>query len=185
MPLSESWRDQYDRMLRSRIKLAEAAGPSSLGSDEARDRLYHFFQDAYHLKEWIKNSPTGQPRLDKAGAVVEDLFAPEKGAPVHMRIAADLCNGIKHLRLDGETKTGDPCTTFTRQDATARPATVRARADIPDGGPAPAAPPAPPSTATGEHRWYVTSNSATLDAVQLANDVVSTWTAWLQARGLL
>lgn len=39
MPLSETWRDQYDRMLRSHQALIAAAGPSTIGSDAARDIL--------------------------------------------------------------------------------------------------------------------------------------------------
>ncbi|MFF4988595.1 hypothetical protein ACFY19_15455 [Streptosporangium saharense] len=60
-------------MLRSHQKLAEAATtPTALTSDEARDRLYNFFRDAYQLKDWVKNDPmtnaaaTTHPKLERS-----------------------------------------------------------------------------------------------------------------------
>ncbi|MFI6454288.1 hypothetical protein ACIBF6_22330 [Streptosporangium amethystogenes] len=66
MTFSEGWRDQYERMLRSRRELSSAAGPGSMGSKAARDILFHFFQDACHLKDWMKNDPAlGFSDVDK------------------------------------------------------------------------------------------------------------------------
>ena len=55
--LEETWRDQYERMERSHERLLRTADPShDVGSADARDTLFHFFQDAYHLKDWLKNA---------------------------------------------------------------------------------------------------------------------------------
>lgn len=156
MPLSEGWRDQYARMLRSHKRLKNAAGPSSVGSDEARDALYHFFQDAYHLKDWIKND-AALTRTEKDG--VEGLFS----TVPPMQITADLCNGIKHLKLK-RTRTGDLGTTLASQSVTIWTAAARP---------------------LGQHFWEYTSNGRRGDVLQLADDVVAEWQSWLRGKGLL
>lgn len=182
MPLAETWRDQYDRMLRSHAALIAAAGPSNIGSHGARDALYHFFQDACHLKDWIKHSPTSRPHVAKAGAVVEDLFDSDKGLP-HMQVAADLCNGIKHLVRDRPPKTGDQTTDIIGQDVTINALPVFATAFVYSG--TPAEPPPQPEVVTAEHKWRVTSNNQTRDALDLAGDVVAEWERWLTTKKLL
>jgi hypothetical protein len=109
------WREQYDRMRRSLDRLtAYAEGRSFADSNEARDALFHFFQDAYHLKDWLKNDVTAQKHA------VEDLFGSKRppGLLV-MQLCADLCNGTKHLVLKSPRIAG---TGFARQHVTVRPA---------------------------------------------------------------
>jgi hypothetical protein len=91
------WRTQYDRMLRSYERLDRAGhGGYSISSVDAEDALVHFFQDAYHLKDWIKND----------GAI--RVASPEKliNAELAMQICADLANGSKHLKLDHNARLG-------------------------------------------------------------------------------
>ena len=57
-------------------------------SVEYDDDLQHYFQDCWHLKDWIKNDPTSG-----VGAQVES----EVSAHRSLRIVADLANGSKHL----------------------------------------------------------------------------------------
>ena len=52
------------------------------------DDLHHFFQDCWHLKEWIKND-----RSLHLPANIEDAVASHKA----LRIVADLANGSKHF----------------------------------------------------------------------------------------
>ena len=52
------WREQYERMQRSYARFcATSAGATSAPSAAARDDLIHFLQDAYHLKDWLKQDP--------------------------------------------------------------------------------------------------------------------------------
>ncbi|MDP4511733.1 hypothetical protein [Nonomuraea turcica] len=161
-PLGEGWRDQHQRMLRSHVRLAEAAsGAMSGGSDEARDRLFHFFQDAYHLKDWLKNDD--DPRIPPNGDV-EALFTNPQRSIAVLRLAADLCNGVKHRKLRaGTSKTGDDSTRISNQSVS-----------IFLGSPV-----------IAEHQWYVTSGGQKYDVVELADDIVEAWNAWLTARKLL
>jgi hypothetical protein len=111
MTILSNWREQYDRMLRSHGRLIERAmGQVMASSDEARDMLFHFCQDAYHLKDWIKNDSTAE-----TGDV-------EKFVKAHppLALCGDLCNGTKHYKLTS-TKTGDLTTSFASQRVSVRP----------------------------------------------------------------
>lgn len=184
MPLSEGWRDQYERMLRSRARLAEAAGPSTIGSDEARDRLYHFFQDAFHLRDWLRYSD------DSAVArKAEALWGQNnhiKATPA-LALCHDICIGVKHFALD-RPATGDQNTTIDQQSVSLTLPAFETRMEFP--GPAQRAidqreAEEQAAAATATHRWRVTSNGAHRDAIDLADEVIAAWDDWLKAKGLL
>lgn len=101
-------------MLRSLAALDQnAVAETALGSDEAKDILYHCFQDIYHLKDWLKNDP-----CVLAGKAAEDAVDGSKW----LKIAADMCNATKHLKLGGPRKppprTGDYEIGIVSQSAT-------------------------------------------------------------------
>jgi hypothetical protein len=153
MPLSEGWHDQYERMRRSKQRLTQAPdGPPR----EGRDLIYHFFQDAYHLKDWLKNDPALAMNDRERQALethinVTDAFAR----------CADICNGIKHLELDAgrERVPGKPAR-LTSQNVT-----------IGGGG--------------GTYSWDFTFDGDKYDVIELADEVVDEWTKWLKAQDLL
>lgn len=83
-PNLTSWRAQYDRLQRSFARVSQPYRSSV----EYGDDLQHFFQDCFHLKDWIKNDPA------LGGATeIEAAFQAERP----LRIAADLANAAKHL----------------------------------------------------------------------------------------
>ena len=59
-------------------------------SEQYRDDVLCFFQNCYHLKDWLKWDPSG---LFKAG--VEQYVNQNR----ELQLCADLCNGSKHLVL--------------------------------------------------------------------------------------
>jgi hypothetical protein len=153
------WQEQYGRMMRSHARLSDIAeGRVSASSDDARDALFHFFQDAYHLKEWIKNDPT------VTTSDVEEWI--EDTEP--LRLCADLCNGTKHLRLT-VAKTKDLSTSFDSQSVTARPSPVGS--GWPGDAPL--------------HSWTIASSGQSCDAFDLAGRVVSAWRTWIYGEALL
>lgn len=165
MSISTGWREQYDRMHRSYERLlAVLCGehPDARSSDTARDALYHFFEDAYHLKDWIKATST--PAIGKQ---IEERIKVSKP----LSLCADLCNGIKHFRLDPKhhPKTGDHSTAFTAQDVTVRPAAAGTGL--------------PPQPAL--HAWRFASQGKTRDAVALAGEIVRAWDTLLHDLRLL
>jgi len=145
-------------MLRVRDVLVKA-GPRDwdFGSAQAWDALYHFFQDAFHRKDWIKaERPNGIAPAD-----VEELFDsdPTK-SEVEMRLCADLCNRTKHAELKKVIRTGDPQTRFASQSV-----------NVYVG-------------AGAAHTWTIESSNKTYDVATVVGKIVATWDKWLAAKGL-
>ncbi len=91
------YREQFDRMIRWFDKYTEIKrGKSRASHHDKLDHIYAFFQNAYHLKDWIKNDPTTRA----SGAVESHL----KNTAV-LRLVADICNGTKHLSRNRKLKT--------------------------------------------------------------------------------
>jgi hypothetical protein len=88
-----TWQEQYERVWRWLSTL----GDTDVGrvhdriSDSYQDEVYAFFQNCYHLKDWLKNDPAS------AGAV-SDVEAFISSSP-SLSVCADLANGSKHLTL--------------------------------------------------------------------------------------
>ncbi|MGW3308207.1 hypothetical protein ACWDG9_16655 [Streptomyces sp. NPDC001073] len=157
--LSQGWREQFDRMNRSHLRLIQNAGPYRspyLTSEDARDALYSFFQNAYHLKDWIKNDPA----VDSHGV---EVFIT---STLHLSVTADLANGAKHLRLTS-SRTGDLTTAVTRQSVKH---VRRSEGEL---------------RSYSYDAWTVESNERQFDAHELAHKVVAEWRLWLENRGLL
>jgi hypothetical protein len=81
-----TWRPQYDRMVRGYNRLNE----DYYSSINFEDDMQHYFQDCWHLKDWIKND--GSIGQAVRGCVEAEV---EKHEP--LRVIADLANGSKHL----------------------------------------------------------------------------------------
>jgi len=56
------------------------------------DDVWHFFQDCWHLKDWIKND-------DQISKVHRDSVENDANRSEALRICADLANRSKHLKL--------------------------------------------------------------------------------------
>jgi hypothetical protein len=82
-PTLTTWNDQYERMVRAYARLSEPYESSIMYDDD----LIHYFQDCWHLKDWIKNDPA----LSIANAIELEVNAHQA-----LRIVADLANGSKH-----------------------------------------------------------------------------------------
>jgi hypothetical protein len=85
---TDGWQMQWHRVERGYAKLSAAYNNTELYDDD----IYHFFQDAWHLKDWIKNDPAVPRRVR--------VRVEEKVKKVRaFRVAADFANGTKHMRL--------------------------------------------------------------------------------------
>ena len=81
-----TWRAQYDRMERGYTRINQPYQSSV----DYEDDIQHYFQDCWHLKDWIKNDiNVAQTVRDKIEAEVDNYKS--------LRIVADLANGSKHL----------------------------------------------------------------------------------------
>lgn len=81
------WKEQWDRVHRwyARIKVQDRC------RQEYEDDLWAFFQNCWHMKDWLINDPI--LGLNKK------TVTKEAHALIPLTICADLANGSKHLKL--------------------------------------------------------------------------------------
>ena len=99
------YQEQFARMKRwyERIKKIDQGEPHdlsyiNLSPDYYYNEVYAFFQNCYHLKDWIKNDDT--VKLPEKNV---DNFIKQNEC---MSLCADICIGIKHLEQKSSTWSG-------------------------------------------------------------------------------
>ena len=104
------WKEQYERMLRGFRKIEEFYYTTYSRNDfygqeifegrgsypDIHDTVVHFFQDCFHLRDWIKNaSPLSKNDKDD----IYNAFL-RSSTFVGLPICRDVANASKHLVLD-------------------------------------------------------------------------------------
>jgi len=94
MSMLLKYQEQFTRLNRwyERFKVINDGKIHDEPSDFYQDNVYAFFMNCYHLKDWIKNDPS-------VASVVDNIEAYINNNPA-LSLCADICNGLKHLRLD-------------------------------------------------------------------------------------
>jgi hypothetical protein len=172
---NETWADQHARLLRAHNRLQDLLGRRTESADplDALDSLYHFCSDALNLRDWIAND------LPQHGASASRLLRSSKA----LAACRDIANGSKHLVLTGESYTTG--TTSGHAEVTQRGVVI---------SPAPfwmsltGAPPPPdyPTIGTTQTTFTIDAGAnGSFDALDLAQQAVDDWTAWLRSRRLL
>ena len=64
--------------------------------EDIMDEIVAFFQNCYHLKDWIEHDTVLQVRLDSLGIDIDHALI---NADDDMKLLADLCNSSKHMEL--------------------------------------------------------------------------------------
>ena len=88
------WEEQWKRVGRwfERFEATAKGRVHDRESEAYQDEVYAFFQNCFHLKDWLKNDEASRT----AAGDVEQLI--KKSPP--LSLCADLANGSKHLTLD-------------------------------------------------------------------------------------
>jgi hypothetical protein len=88
------WEEQLARVRRyhARFKEANDGVEMRVTTEYAADDMHAFFQNCYHLKDWLKNDPAFTKKTDDE---IEDYIT----ATPCLALCADICNGTKHLSL--------------------------------------------------------------------------------------
>ncbi|MBB5166710.1 hypothetical protein [Mycobacterium sp. AZCC_0083] len=133
--------------------------------DAARDILFHFCLDAFHLRDWIQNASTlTQAVRDDVRHLFRSSTQPQQVSSA-LAACADIANGTKHLVLTHPPYTPGGPAEVTGQTQGARfPMTL-------------------PFHFAANH-WTINVGGAEHDALDLANRAVADWDAWLTARGI-
>jgi hypothetical protein len=158
-PQPRSWADQWGRVQRWHKRFGETAQgrlhdrPSLAYEDE----MFAFFESCFHLKDWLKNDPSGP--LYRNPTVEEFVNGSEP-----LRWCADIANGSKHLVANRRARL-DPRTGLSRrliklEMGNAIPTSISAEYLIAGGG-------------------------ETRDAWQLANACIEAWRQFLFDQHLL
>jgi hypothetical protein len=100
-------------------------------------------------------------------------------ATAPLMLCADLANGAKHLKLTS-AKTGDQQTSISSQSVSVRPGTVRARQHSTMTAGLPRSRVCQPTVPYRPSIPGRPCGGQEVDLVALADEVVATWTAWLQ-----
>lgn len=97
--MNGSYEDQVNRMLRSYNKLPLCSLLiQEKCTSEIMDSYIHFFQDCYHLKDWIKNDTKFCQNRTRAKV---EKFVNKNEALIYI---ASITNATKHLILDEKHK---------------------------------------------------------------------------------
>ena len=102
LPHHKSYVEQYQRVKRwyNRLVVIYEGIEHKVNSEYYQDEMYAFFQNCYHLKDWLKNDPKIWWVL---GNALEGFVSGDK-SPQCMRICGDLCNGSKHMVITRKPK---------------------------------------------------------------------------------
>jgi hypothetical protein len=147
---------QYDRMQRwhNRFGKLDRGRPHDMPSEDYLDEIYAFFQNCYHLKDWIKNDGTVTQNVRDA---VETYINSNRS----LRLCADICNALKHLSLRNSRSGEEP-----------EFGTKRFKLNLGRGQP------------TISLKCEVETTAGKVDAYQLASDCMDAWKTFLLSNGL-
>lgn len=152
-----AYREQYDRVVRWQYRFAAIAQGRAhdAASDNYVDDIYAFFLNCYHLKDWIKNDGAVPAAVQQA---VEGYVSKTRS----LRLCADICNSLKHLRLTSSRSHENPAfgsKHFSVSLGPGQPTTISLKYEV--------------DTDRGPH-----------DAFQLATECVVAWDGFLATYGL-
>lgn len=95
------YRSQLDRVRRflERVEGPYGLDGKSANDVEFQDMMWAFFQNCWHLKDWVDHDPLASEAQKKA--VIQKAHDSDV-----LKICRDLCNGTKHLGLDRKPSSG-------------------------------------------------------------------------------
>ena len=103
MNSSSKYLEQFNRVKRSYERFAsiDQGRLHECPSNFYKDDVDAFFQNCYHLKDWIINDENVETTRNEVETFITNN--------IDLRTCADICNKIKHLKLNREPRSGfDP-----------------------------------------------------------------------------
>ena len=95
------YREQLDRLRRyfDRFQRINDGSVFDRPYEDLLDDIHGFFQNCYHLKDWLKNDPAFTK-------YTEQQIEQHVTAHPELAICADICNSTKHLLLTSSPRSG-------------------------------------------------------------------------------
>lgn len=158
MPTALRYCEQYNRMNRwyQRFVALDQGRVHDTPSDNYLDEIHAFFLNCYHLKDWIKHDDALSSGVQ---AAVESYIDGNRW----LRICADICNSLKHLRLKTNRSGEDPSFGPKLFALTLAPGQVT----------------------TISLKYDVQTNTGPIDSFRLATECVAAWKIFLKDNGLI
>jgi hypothetical protein len=208
--LHETWRDQYERLQRSYELLKQVGEPTLMPQEviPARDVLFHFCCDVFHLRDWIAADLGTDEASTKriAQRLNDDVIFPSP----ELSACCDIANGSKHLTLtqnsyvtrekQGHAEVvnhgitlGVPTAVVVVPKAVAEGFLLRGTGppvEDPVGAKAIESPPVPvPAVSSADNGFYQDSftidiNGQQHDAQDVAAKAVAAWDQWIKGSPL-
>ena len=146
------YQEQYNRLNRwyKRFKEINDGKIHDKPSEIYQDDVYAFFMNCHHLKDWIKN--------DTAAASVANNVENYINNNPDLSLCADICNGVKHLRLISN-RSGE------------RPKFGKKVAKVHIGS----------GPITIALKYEIKTDSGTIDAFDLATKCIKAWEIFIQS----
>ena len=146
------YQEQYNRLNRWYIRFKEINDGKihNTPSEYYQDDVYAFFMNCYHLKDWIIN--------DTAAASVANNVENYINNNPELSLCADICNGLKHLRLISD-RSGE------------RPKFGKKRGNLVIGS----------GPITIALKYEIKTNSGTIDAFDLATKCIKAWEIFINS----
>lgn len=110
MTTSPTWQAQWERIFRWRARVDRNTNqcmPEEHGTLEGEDDVHALFQAIWHLKDWLHNDDTIPLTKGDVDTWVNG------DAKLMLRVAVDVANGTKHMKLDNKRAEGSD---LTRKD---------------------------------------------------------------------
>ena len=154
------YEEQLERVARyyARIERMYAGQPHTGAVEELIDDAYAFFQNCYHVKDWLKNDPNYTKHSPR------EIEAYVTATPA-LSLCADLCNGLKHLDL--------------RKVRSGAAPVVKGRRTIIDFGDDPATIQNDPSLPRVTIRLPIEHAGQMLDALEIARGATEAWQSFV------
>jgi hypothetical protein len=148
---------EHARMMRwhAKFRAVDEGREHDMTSDNYLDDIHAFFQNCYHLKDWIKNDKTGIP------ATVRNSVEGYINSSDPLKLCADICNSLKHLTLTNHRSGENP--TFGKKEF-----------GLELGG----------GATKITLKWQVDTSSGPKDAFTLGTECVGAWDKFFATHGL-
>lgn len=158
MPVLKKYTEQFKRMQRwyETFKQMDEGIAHEQSSEVYTDIVYAFFQNCYHLKDWIKND--NSVTLPE-GVNIEHFINNNHS----MCLLADICNGTKHLTLLDRFKRTDEDLKFDSK-----------KYSLALGGKKPII----------AVKWNIKTNSGNLDAFEPATECLHKWEDFIKNQNI-
>jgi hypothetical protein len=137
-----------------------------LTSDDYQDEVYAFFQNCYHLKDWLRNDPSVATVVSDLEDVLLGPKTDRSSGSLPFQLCADLALGSKHLKV-----------TTPKVDSATQIGKRHFDVNVYSGG--------EPRSSTLAVKYEVHAGGKVYDAYTVATDSIDTWNRYLRDRGLL